>query len=61
MDIQSICWLTLTVVLFVIAIVTDEELRKELNIRTVSGMVFTLIALYWAIMWICNEWLTWCM
>ena len=62
MNIQSIGWLVLTIVLFVIAIVTDEELRNEMkSARVVAGMLFTMIALYYSIMWICNEWLTWCM
>ena len=48
--------------LFVIAIVTDEELRAEMkDIRTVSSAIIIMIALYFAIMWIANEWVIWCL
>ena len=59
---DSIFWLITALVLFIIALILDEELRAEMkDIRTASAAVFTMIALYYSIMWICNEWLTWCL
>ncbi len=61
-QIQSICWFVLGVILFIIALVTDEELRKEFkDIRYASAMIFTVIALYGAIMWIAKQWVMWCL
>ena len=59
---DSIFWFVTAVTLFVIALVTDAELRKEMkSIRTCSVYLLTVIALYSAIMWIVKEWLQWCM
>ena len=50
MEIQSICWLIAAIVLFILALFLDKELREEMkNIRYAFGMIFTLIALYSAI------------
>lgn len=61
MDMQSVAWLIIAVISFIAAISVDAELRKEMTIRNIAGMIFSLVALYWAIMWICKEWITWCL
>jgi len=59
---DSICWLIAGIVLFVIAIVTDKELRDEFkDIRYCVCMITVVIALYGAIMWIAKMWLQWCL
>ena len=59
---DSIFWLITALVLFIIALILDEELRAEMkDIRTASAAVFIMIALYYSIMWIVKEWLQWCL
>ena len=60
--IMEICWLITALVLFIIALTEDAELRAEMkNIRTASTFIAMVIALYSAIMWIAKEWSMWCM
>ena len=62
MNIHSVCWLIIAVISFILALATDAELRAEMkNIRNVAGMIISLVALYYSIMWITSEWLTWCL
>ena len=62
MDIHSACWLAIAVISFIAGLFLDEEMRKEFrSVRFCACMIFTLIALYWAIMWIAREWVTWCL
>ena len=59
---DSIFWLITALVLFIIALILDEELRAEMkDIRTASAAVFIMIALYYSIMWVTKEWIMWCL
>jgi len=61
MDIQSIIWLSIAVISFIAAISVDSELRKEMTIRNIAGMIFSLVVVYFAIMYVAKEWITWCL
>ena len=58
---MEICWLITALVLFIFVLTEDKELRAEMNIRTASGMLLVMIALYSAIMWIVKMWIAWCL
>ena len=58
---MEICWLIIAVILFILALFRDEELRAEMNIRTAICAIMMVIALYQGIMWICKSWIIWCM
>ena len=61
-NMDSIFWLITALVLFIIALILDEELRAEMkDIRTASAAVFIMIALYYSIMWVTKEWIMWCL
>ena len=55
-------WLIIAAICFVLALATDEELRKEFkDIRYASAMICMMIALYYSIMYVAKEWITWCL
>jgi hypothetical protein len=61
MDIHSVCWLIIAVTVFILGLFFDKELREEMNARNVSIMLFTIVAIYFAILWIAEEWQRWCL
>ena len=59
---DSIFWFVLAVICFGIALIEDKELREEFkDIRYALCMLFTVIALYYSVMWIAKEWIVWCL
>lgn len=62
-QIQSICWFVLGVILFIVALVDDKELkeRKACTAGMIAGLVAVCYLLYLAIMWIVKMWVIWCL
>ena len=59
---DSIFWFVLAVICFGIALIEDKELREEFkDIRYASAMICMMIALYYSIMYVAKEWITWCL
>ena len=61
MDMQSVAWLIIAVISFIFAL-SDAELRKELkDVKFSVCMICMMIALYYSIMYVAKEWITWCL